>query len=166
MKKTKLAFVFIIGMILIAMFSTHLANTPEHNKAETDGSKINKIEHKVPGSKSCGTCHQSITRGYTESSHSKAGVDCTSCHTFRDDLLDNPDDYFKEGFYQDVTISVCQRCHSAQAEDLERGKHINPLTKFYLNLFEDRGNDELPSSFSTKQKNPCLCCHQPHPVER
>ncbi len=177
MRLNRGVFVFTMLVIVIMFLSISLRGTPDLEEKggnpDTDlmksmNSQDSILEDKTiaPGEKSCAICHESITREYHQTSHGKAGVDCSSCHTFTEKTLAHPDEYLQEGFYENVTTKTCERCHSSQVDDWKRGRHIDPLTILYKNLFDDNWKEEPPSSFSSKQDNPCLSCHQPHPVER
>ncbi|UMZ75327.1 multiheme c-type cytochrome [Natranaerofaba carboxydovora] len=163
----KIIFFSVIIMILLTAFSLHLKNTPVHQESENNNNTLyNKIASGEPSAKTCSYCHHEITEGLQKSDHGKAGVDCASCHTFNKGVLDNPDDYLKEGFYEDVGLSKCKRCHSAQYQDWQGGSHVNPLTKFYLNITGEQEYINFSTDFENKQKNPCLSCHQPHQINR
>lgn len=151
-----LAVVF-LGMLIKDPLLVKTASAPDRDLEEE--------EKLLPEARACAPCHLSVTRELALSVHGKARLDCSSCHTFHDEVSADPGDYTRGRFYRKVRMAECERCHGIQVNQWRAGKHVHPLNTLFARLSGASRWDytsRTPVGFGLKRANPCLNCHPPH----
>jgi hypothetical protein len=108
----------------------------------------------------CLKCHQAKTPGiakqWTDSKHSKVGVECITCHQAKEG---DPSGYKHNGFKITAVPSpkYCESCHSQAVEEYMNSKHawtafFGPLKPYYAKAKKE-GLDPMAQS-TAKKLNP------------